>query len=539
MKDIKIPIISGLSLAACLVLAPSQVLADKAKATVTGGGSNKLHRSGTTTYYSGGYEGVVSGASSDHIVTITGDPNGDDMSSYTIYGGGMGDPNVVPTKSADRNRIIVQNRATATTIIGGEGIGATGNTVSIINATVNRAVLGGNGTWAGNPGYSGNAVGNTVNIGGNSHIIGDNAGVANFEAMVSGGRARYGASANNNTVNITGAAKIDMGRIEGATIHQGGSAKGNGVNITGAIVLNADQEIDGAVSVTPNFASTLEENYVVINNAGAKLRNITGANATKKGIDVGSKATAIGNWVELKAGQVESTTGSYMAAVSKNNYSKIAGGTVIGDVHGGFGGNHVATPNLTHIATSEGDHAEVQGGEIRGSAYGFRNVNGEIKSSYVEMSGGKVAQDAIGGNSVNGKISNTKVTLNGGEVGRDVIGGNSVNGDVTGARVEIANGATVGHDIIGGRSEKGKAEANWVVADLTGKSVFQVIGGTNQIGSDSGTANNNHVQVTGGTLNGPALGGRGEQGVSGNDSPRPERLSTTKFRAELHPMVTP
>uniref|UniRef100_UPI002610D102 beta strand repeat-containing protein n=1 Tax=uncultured Campylobacter sp. TaxID=218934 RepID=UPI002610D102 len=513
MKDIKIPIISGLSIAATLALMPMQALADNAKATVTGGGSNKLHRSGTTTYYSGGYEGVVSGASSDHIVTITGDPNGVDMSSYTIYGGGMGDPNVVPTKSADRNRIIVKNGATATTIIGGEGKGATGNTVSIINATINRAVLGGNGTWAGNPGYSGNAVGNTVNIEGNSHIIGDNAGVTNFEAMVSGGRARYGASANNNTVNITGAAKIDMGRIEGATIHQGGSAKGNSVNITGAVVLNTDQEIDGAVSVTPNFASTLEENYVVINNAGAKLQNITGANATREGITIGSKATAIGNWVELKAGQVESTTGSYMAKVSKNNYSKITGGTVIHDVQGGFGGGG----NTTHVATSEGDHAEIQSGEVKGSAYGFRNVNGEIKSSYVEMSGGKVAQDAIGGNSVNGKISNTKVTLNGGEVGRDVIGGNSVNGDVTGARVEIANGATMSHDIIGGRSEKGNAENNWVIADLTGKSVFQVIGGTNQINSGSGTANNNHVQVTGGTLNGPALGGRGEQGVSGNE----------------------
>ena len=133
------------------------------------------------------------------------------------------------------------------------------------------------------------------------------------------------------------------------------------------------------------------------------------------------------------------------------------------------------------------------------------------------MSGGKVAQDAIGGNSLNGKISNTKVILNGGEVGRDVIGGNSVKGDVTGARVDIKSGVTVGHDIIGGRSEKGNAENNWVVADLTGKSVFQVIGGTNKIGSGSGTAKSNHVQITGGTLNGPALGGRGEQGVSGNE----------------------
>ena len=518
MKDIKIPIISGLSLAACLVLAPSQVLADKAKATVTGGGSDgRLHTPGGN-FFSGGYEGVGNGGGSkNHIVTITGDASGIDMSGYSIYGGGMGHPSITPTTSADRNQITVQNRATVTTVIGGEGIGATGNTVNIINATVNRVVLGGNGTWAGKPAYSGNAVGNTVNIEGNSHIIGDNNTVGSFEAIVSGGRARYGHSAENNTVNIKSAAQIDKYRIEGATIHQGDSAKGNGVNITGAVVLNTDQEIDGAVSVSEDYVSTLEENYVVINNAGAKLQNITGANSTKKGIDVGSKATAIGNWVELKAGQVESTTGSYMAAVSKNNYSKITGGTVIGDVHGGFGGNHVATPNLTHIATSEGDHAEIQGGEIRGSAYGFRNVNGEIKSSYVEMSGGKVAQDAIGGNSVNGKISNTKVALNGGEVGRDVIGGNSVNGDVTGARVEIANGATIGHDIIGGRSEKGNAENNWVVADLTGKSVFQVIGGTNKIGSGSGTAKSNHVQITGGTLNGPALGGRGEQGVSGNE----------------------
>ena len=130
-----------------------------------------------------------------------------------------------------------------------------------------------------------------------------------------------------------------------------------------------------------------------------------------------------------------------MASIFKYNYSNITGGTVIGDVHGGFGGNHVATPNLTHVATSEGDHAEVQGGEIRGSAYGFRNVNGEIKNSYVEMSGGKVAQDAIGGNSVNGKISNTKVTLNGGEAGHDVIGGSSVNGDVTAVRLGIKKDA--------------------------------------------------------------------------------------------------
>ncbi|WP_291937496.1 autotransporter outer membrane beta-barrel domain-containing protein [Campylobacter sp.] len=514
MKDIKIPIISGLSIAATLALMPMQALADNAIATVTGGGSDGVLHTPGDGYYSGGYEGTGNGGGSkNHIVTITGSASGTDMSGYSIYGGGMGNSNITPTTSADRNQITIQNRATVTTVIGGEGIGATGNTVNIINATVNRVVLGGNGTWAGMRPQSGNAVGNTVNIEGNSHIIGDNKTMGYFQAIVSGGRARYGHSAENNTVNIKSAAQIDKYRIEGATIHEGGSAKGNSVNITGAIVLNSGQEIDGAVSVSPNFVSTLEENYVVINSAGAKLQNITGANATREGITIGSNATAIGNWVELKAGQVESTTGSYMAAVSKNNYSKITGGTVIRDVQGGFGGGG----NTTHVATSEGDYANISGGEIGGSAYGFRNVNGEIKSSYVEMSGGKVAQDAIGGNSVNGKISNTKVTLNGGEVSHDVIGGNSVNGEVTGARVDIKKGATIGHDIIGGRSEEGKVEGSWVVADLTNKTVNQVIGGTNKIGIGSGTANNNHVQVTGGTLNGAALGGRGEQGVSGNE----------------------
>lgn len=196
MKDIKIPIISGLSIAATLALMPMQALADNAKATVTGGGSDGVLHTPGGGYYSGGYEGAGNGGGSkNHIVTITGSASGTDMSGYSIYGGGMGHPSITPTTSADRNQITVQNRATVTTVIGGEGKGATGNTVNIINATVNRVVLGGNGTWAGKPGYSGNAVGNTVNIEGNSHIIGDNNTVGSFEAIVSGGRARYGRSA--------------------------------------------------------------------------------------------------------------------------------------------------------------------------------------------------------------------------------------------------------------------------------------------------------------------------------------------------------
>ena len=496
MKDINIPIISSLSLAACLALVPSQALAENATATVTGGGSNGLHHS-SGTYYSGGYEGVVSGGSSDHIVTITGDSSGTDMSSYTIYGGGVGDPAVTPTTSADRNKIVVQNGATVTTIIGGEGKGATGNTVSITNSTVKRAVLGGNGTWAGQSTHAGDAVGNTVNIEGDSQIIGDDEGKTYFdEAMVSGGRAGYGASANNNTVNITGAATINNGRIEGATINQGKEAKGNSVNITGAVVLNDGQEMDGAVSVSPEHESTLEGNHVVINNAGAKLRNITGANATKKDIGVGGKSTAIGNYVILQNGQVESTTGSYMAAVSKNNYSKISGGTVMGDVQGGYAGSY---PTLTHVATSENDYAEISGGDIKGNAYGFRNINGDITESYVKMTGGKVGDSAYGGLTQSGKISKSYVLLDGGEVKHDAIGGSSISGNVEANKVEVKQGATVGRNIIGGKSETGSATNNTV--NLKGA---QVAGDVYAAHAANGSGNsvNFHSGSVGGTIYG-------------------------------------
>lgn len=496
MKDIKIPIISSLSLAACLAIIPSQALAENATATVTGGGSTSLHHS-SGTYYSGGYEGVVSGGSSDHIVTITGDSSGTDMSSYTIYGGGIGDLAVTPTTSADRNKIVVQNGATVTTIIGGEGKGATANTVSIIDATVKRAVLGGNGTWAGQSTHTGDAVGNTVNIEGDSQIIGDDDGRTYFdEAMVSGGRAGYGASANNNTINITGAATINNGRIEGATINQGKEAKGNSVHITGAIVLNNGQEMDGAVSVSPEHESTLEGNHVVINNAGAKLRNITGANATKKDIGVGGKSTAIGNYVILQNGQVESTTGSYMAAVSKNNYSIISGGTVIGDVQGGYAGSY---PTLTHVATSENDYAEISGGDIKGNAYGFRNVNGDITGSYVKMTGGKVGDSAYGGLTKSGKISKSYVLLDGGEIEHDVIGGSSVSGNVEENKVEVKQGATVGHDIIGGRSETGSATNNTV--NLKGAQVTRDVYAAHAA-NGSGNSVNFHSGSVGGTIYG-------------------------------------
>ena len=542
MKEIKIPIISGLSIAATLALLPIQVLAVNDTVATDESGNNvyvKGFSSGDPTIaqnYSGGFIGNVNGGStspSNHIVTIKGvnpgTPNSKDSTKFIVYGGGIGDGSRVTypggafkfqqNQVAKNNKLVLQNKAYIWIGVGGEGKGAEGNSVSVTNSTVRGAVLGGNGTWYGKTATNGgDAKNNFVTLNAGSKILYQSYSGFN-EVAAMGGRATGEFSAIGNHLDILGETQIGdpathQGRIAGAAV-ENGAASGNYINITGKVILGASQELDGVKAAKTN-TKTLSGNYITINNAEAKVQNAVGANATGEGNNIGGKATAIGNYVILQNGQAESTTGSYMAAESKNNYSRIIGGKVVGDVHGGFGGI-----NTTHTAKSDGDHVEIQGGEIGGSAYGFRNINGDVKSSYVELSGGKVAKDAIGGLSTNGKISGTKVALNGGEVGNDVIGGSSVSGDVTGGRVEIANGATVGHDIIGGRSEKGKVEGGWVVADLTGKTVNQVIGGTNKIGSGSGQANNNRVQLTGdgvsSAVNGPALGGRGETGVSGNE----------------------
>ena len=95
MKDSKIPIISGLSLAACLAIAPSQALAGNGIITVTksDGTPSQLYKSSGENY-SGGFESKANahGQNDNNIVTIRGVASGG-VSTWnrTIYGGGNGD----------------------------------------------------------------------------------------------------------------------------------------------------------------------------------------------------------------------------------------------------------------------------------------------------------------------------------------------------------------------------------------------------------------------------------------------------------------
>ena len=567
MKEIKIPIISGLSIAATLALMPIQVLAKDGQATVkdtNGHPGNFYNSSGKN--FSGGFESSAGtyGQNDNNIVTINGvNSGGQPMWDYTIYGGGNGDgtPTTPPfyykqTSAAENNTLNVYNGATVAVLVGGEGKGAKNNTVNLIDADVNNVVLGGNGTWYGQADSSGDATYNIVNISGSTQVKYNN--FTNFNSTsVMGGRATGTSQANNNEVNISGTPTI-AGKIAGAAV-ENGSAEGNKVTITGAVTLgNGNTTVNGVIASVSNTA-TLKDNTVTFDNENAKMignAGVFGANGNNAGIhDPAGKATAEGNGVILRNGSIESDggmAGSYMVTTSKNNYSNISGGYVRAYVYGGY--------SRADGYTSENDHVIMSGGKVDGGVYGNWNLKGSIKNGYVTMSGGEVgASDgvyggwsdvaggdvteshvdisgtakingrAVGGRSDAKNVTKSYITATGGTIGKEaiggegktgasenyitatgttfkksVIGGKSSNGAVTGSRVFLTS-SKVGENIYGGNAAGGKVEDNHV--KLRGNNVVtgEIYGGT----STTNDASRNIVDIEDGEVGGTIFGGRG------------------------------
>lgn len=341
MKDIKIPIISGLSLAACLAIAPSQALAGNGIITVTksDGTPSQLYKSSGENY-SGGFESKANahGQNDNNIVTIRGVASGG-VSTWnrTIYGGGNGDGTNLgqgflyeQVTSANNNILNVNNGATVAILVGGEGKGAQNNTVNLNDAEVHYVVLGGNGTWYGRASNSGDAIHNIVNVSGATKIYYKNFNNFNSTSLM-GGRATGTNQANNNEVNISGTPTI-AGRVAGAAVENGG-ADGNKVNITGVVNL---VNVNGVIAAE-NSTAVLQNNVVTIDNNGAKVTDVLVANGTGGSIlGGGGKATAKNNHGWLKKGEVGNINGAYMVSKTIANHSTIEGGHVTNYAYGSY-----------------------------------------------------------------------------------------------------------------------------------------------------------------------------------------------------------
>ena len=199
--------------------------------------------------------------------------------------------------------------------------------------------------------------------------------------------------------------------------------------------------------------------------------------------------------------------------VSDNTVTITGGSTVKISVYGGYSNGGAATGNTVTLTS---------GSTVENSVYGGYSLSdyGEVSDNTVTITGGSTVKNRVyGGYSLSdyGEVSDNTVTITGGStVENSVYGGYSLSdyGEVSGNTVTITDSGTVGGDVYGGYRNGGAVTGNTVT--ITGGEVTgDICGGYS--GGDSAT--DNKVTIIGGTVGGDVYGGyswNGSGEVSGN-----------------------
>ena len=388
-------ILSGLSAAAVSALFPVQSLANS-------GVTEGTLRPGTVNgYYSAGFQSKDggTGSNSGNTLTISGDPTGTDMSSYIVYGGGIGDGSkdgtvykYAQTTLASGNTLNLQNGGEIFLAIGGEGKGTSSNRVNITNSTA-TLVLGGNATWNDQVNtHSGNAEGNTVTISGDNTVVKGAKGFlgsgTTTSYLVVGGRARAQQSSLNNAVEISGGS---FGQNSGVPFNaiiggngENGLIDGNTVTISGGTFYDA--RIYGGNVTNTNGTGTTSNNKVKIN--GAAVFN--GAGRFFGGSNQQGKI--LNNTLDITGGI---NAPGYIAAAgssaNKNGASELSQNTVTVD------NANVVLDNVAGAwlgAKATGNKVIFKNGKAK-NLYGSLDIkdsgsDSEADANIVEFSGGEV-----------------------------------------------------------------------------------------------------------------------------------------------------
>ena len=195
----------------------------------------------------------------------------------------------------------------------------------------------------------------------------------------------------------------------------------------------------------------------------------------------------------------------------------ITGGT-IGYVYGV--GEYYYNDDASGGNVSINGNAEVTYVVYGGRSYSGRSYSGEAYNNTVNISGGSVKGDVYGGysysygQSISREAYDNIVNISGGSVKGDVYGGysysygQSISREAYDNIVNISGGSVTGK-VYGGNSESREAHHNTV--NISGDA--KVIVGTVYGGwSDSGSANDNTVNISGGSVKGNVYGGYSESG---------------------------
>ena len=328
---------------------------------------------------------------------------------------------------------------------------------------------------------------NTLTIDNPYNLTGDDYKAPYDVAGASGGVQ----GASDNTVNIKGTARINRD-VYGAVVDGGDYvAERNTVIITGGQI---DRDVIGGFSKQGSA-----NNNIVVQSGGTVVDNLTG----------GQGATGASNNSVIIRGGTETGIifgGSSKSGYIKNNSVLVEGGSfgIGSDIYGGYssGDTGIVDGNTVTMTTGE-IRAVVSGGWTYSKAAVINNKVIIYGSAKVGTVMGGRASSSSSGNSVS--MSGTSY------VTYQVYGGYNVgqNGAAKNNLVKISGDADVGQ-VLGGVTtsrSNGIAQGNQVVIEsghVRGINAEGVIGGQSQ----GGSASQNTVKMSGGTIEGHIFGGR-------------------------------
>ena len=267
---------------------------------------------------------------------------------------------------------------------------------------------------------------------------------------------------------------------------------------------------DGLMISYPKDTAVTTINVIVTNSALPGI-NLTGGYDSANDVQ--------GKTVNFEKGTVDGVIGG----TSGSGAAKPIGNTVNvtgGKVSNVFGGMSFYS-YVAHQSFAEGNTVTISGDAEVNTVSGARAVgNADIRKNTVTITGGTV-ENVMGGASSGGDVNENKVIISGGRIGTSeaniIIGGNapdSYEGNANNNTVEISGG-TINSTIWGGRSVTGNAEGNTVT--ISGSPTFAASSGIHGAAAYDGDAKNNTVNILAKDFSIGFLIG-GEPGPSGTSS---------------------
>ena len=442
----------------------------------------------------GVFGGVTdSGIAKNNSVTISNGEIGGSSNSGISGGTGSGDNG----NAIDNQVTITGGTINVVEIFGGVANGkgyVDNNTVTISGGTIQTTNL--YGGKINNDNSNGNATNNNVSISGSATI-----GTTSVSSKIYGGYAKNGA-ATGNTVDINlvtndngtpNNTADDTGVIWG-TVYGGYSAQASANSNTVKISGTVSGGVYGGYSNSSSTSSSANENVVTIQ--GTVTSDVNGGNAYHGNVS--------GNIVYIKSGaSVQKVAGGNAREYgsAETNRVEISGGTVSGEVYGGFSNRGNAGGNTN----AKGNTVTISAGSVTNDVYGGDAPNNDGNAMYntVKITGGAVGgtSKTIYGGYGRNKAQNNTVSITGGSVTGTVYGGYGYNGIATDNTVIISGGTINGtNSLEGGHSTFGNVTNNTVVitgGNFIGKTQSIFAGSTQSSGEISG----NTITIAGGSFN--------------------------------------